>query len=144
MYEIGEEEIQAVAEVIRSGRLFRYGVGSECERFEQRYAQYLDVAHATLTCSGTNSLAAAVIALAIGPGDEVLVPAQTYMATALAVLAAGAIPVVVDVDESLTIDPDAVDQAAGPRTRAVIPVHIWGAAWTWVRSCGSLPSASCA
>ena len=81
-----------------------------------------------LTCSGTYALTAAVIALGIGPGDEVLVPAHTYMATAMAVLAAGAIPVIVDVDESITIDPDAVDDAVGPRTRAVIPVHMWGAA----------------
>ena len=54
-------------------------------------------------------------------------PAHTYMATALAVLAAGAIPVIVDVDESITIDPDAIDSAVGPHTKAVIPVHMWGA-----------------
>jgi dTDP-4-amino-4,6-dideoxygalactose transaminase len=81
-----------------------------------------------LTASGTYALTAAVTALGIGPGDEVLVPAHTYMATAMAVLAAGAIPVIVDVDESITIDPDAIDDAVGPRTRAVIPVHLWGAA----------------
>ena len=69
-----------------------------------------------------------MVGLGIGPGDEVLVPAHTYMATATAVLGAGAIPVIVDVDESLTIDPAAVDDAVGPRTRAVIPVHMWGTA----------------
>jgi len=128
MYIVGQEEIDAIAAVIRSGALFRYGIGSECDRFEQRYAEYLGSRHVALTASGTYALTAAVTALGIGPGDEVLVPAHTYMATAMAVLAAGAIPVIVDVDESITIDPEAVDDAAGPRTRAVIPVHMWGAA----------------
>ena len=128
MYIVGQEEIDAIAQVIRSGALFRYGIGAECDRFEQRYAAYLETGHVALTCSGTYALTSAVIALGIGPGDEVLVPAHTYMATAMAVLAAGAIPVIVDVDESITIDPDAIDDALGPRTRAVIPVHMWGAA----------------
>jgi dTDP-4-amino-4,6-dideoxygalactose transaminase len=128
LYIVGQEEIDAIAAVIRSGALFRYGIGSECDRFEQRYARYLDTEHVALTCSGTYALTAAVTALGIGPGDEVLVPAHTYMATAMAVLAAGAIPVIVDVDETITIDPDAVEDAIGPRTRAVVPVHMWGAA----------------
>jgi dTDP-4-amino-4,6-dideoxygalactose transaminase len=126
MYIVGDEEIEAVAEVIRSGRLFRYGVGQECDRFERRYADYLGVEHCALTASGTYGLTAALIGLGVGPGAEVLVPAHTYMATATAVLAAGAIPVIVDVDESITIDPDAIDDAVGPHTRAVIPVHMWG------------------
>jgi dTDP-4-amino-4,6-dideoxygalactose transaminase len=128
MYIVGQEEIDAIAEVIRKGALFRYGIGSECDRFERRYAEHLGTSHVALTCSGTYALTAAVTALGIGPGDEVLVPAHTYMATAMAVLAAGAIPVIVDVDESITIDPDAIEDAIGPRTRAVIPVHMWGAA----------------
>jgi len=127
MYEAGEEEIAAIAQVIRGGQLFRYHEGGECARFEERYARFLGIGHVALTASGTNALTAATIALGLGPGDEVLVPAHTYMATALAVLAAGAIPVIVDVDESITIDPDAVDAAVGPRTRGVIPVHMWGA-----------------
>lgn len=128
MYIVGEEEVEAVAAVIRSGRLFRYGVGEECDRFERRYAAYLDVPHCALTASGTYGLTASLIGLGIGPGSEVLVPAHTYMATATAVLAAGAIPVIVDVDESLTLDPEAVADAVGPLTRAVIPVHMWGTA----------------
>jgi dTDP-4-amino-4,6-dideoxygalactose transaminase len=128
MYEVGEEEIEALARVIRSGALFRYGVGGECDRFEERYAEWLGTRHVALTVSGTFALTASVVALGIGPGDEVLVPAHTYMATATAVLAAGAIPVIVDVDDSITIDPIAVEDAIGPRTRAVIPVHMWGAA----------------
>ena len=128
MYVVGEEEIAAVAKVIRSGALFRYGVGGECDRFEARYANYLGVKHFALAASGSNALAAAMIAVGLGPGDEVIIPAHTYMATATSVLAAGAIPIIVDVDESLTIDPSAVEAAVGPHTRAVIPVHMWGAA----------------
>ncbi len=128
MYVVGEEEIAAIAKVIRSGKLFRYGADSECDRFEQRYAAHLGVDHVALTVSGTYALSAAMIALGLGPGDEVLIPAHTYMATATAVLTTGAIPVIVDVDESITIDPQAVEAAIGPRTKAVIPVHMWGAA----------------
>ena len=128
MYITGQEEIDAIAEVIRSGALFRYGPDSQCERFEKRYAAWLGTEHFALAASGTYGLTAAMIGVGLGPGDEVLVPAHTYMATATAVLAVGAIPVIVDVDESITIDPRAVEAAIGPRTRAVIPVHMWGAA----------------
>jgi dTDP-4-amino-4,6-dideoxygalactose transaminase len=128
MYIAGDEEIEAIAAAIRSKALFRYGVGGECERFEQRYAAWLGVRHFALAASGSNALAAAMTAVGLGPGDEVLIPAHTYMASATSVLAAGAIPVIVDVDESVTIDPRAVDDAIGPRTKAVVPVHMWGAA----------------
>ena len=128
MYSVGDEEIEAVSRVIRSKALFRYGVGKECDRFEERYAAHLGVKHFALAASGSNALVAALVAAGIGPGDEVLIPAHTYMATATAVLAAGAIPVIVDVDDSITIDPLAIENAIGPCTRAVIPVHMWGAA----------------
>lgn len=128
MYVIGQEEIDAVARIVQSKKLFRYGVGDECERFEARYAAYLGAKHFALTASGSYSLTAAMIGLGLGPGDEVLVPAHTYMASATSVLAAGAIPVIVDVDESITIDPAAIEAAIGPRTRAVIAVHMWGTA----------------
>ncbi len=126
MYIIGQQEIDAVARVINTKALFRYGLGHECERFEQRYAAYLGGKHFSLAASGSYALTAAMIGLGIGPGDEVLVPAHTYMASATSVLAAGAIPVIVDVNESITIDPAAIEAAIGPRTRAVIPVHMWG------------------
>ena len=100
MYKVGQEEIDAVTRVIRDGALFRYGVGDECDRFEARYADYLGVKHFALAASGSNALAAAMIAVGLGPGDEVLIPAHTYMATATSVLAVGAIPVIVDIDES--------------------------------------------
>ena len=128
MYIVGREEIEAIAKVITSNALFRYGVGSECDRFEARYAKYLGSKHFALAASGSNALAAAMIGVGLGPGDEVIIPAHTYMATATSVLAVGAIPIIVDIDETLTIDPAAVDAAIGPRTKAVVPVHMWGTA----------------
>ena len=100
--------------------------GSECGRFEERYARYVGVNEAVMTASGTAALVAALAGAGIGPGDEVIVPAHTFMATAVAVLAVGAIPVIVDVDESITISPEALENGIGPRTKAVIPVHMWG------------------
>ena len=126
MYRVGKKEIDAIAKVLLSGKVFRYHEGGQCALFEQRYTKYLGVEHVLMTSSGTTAITAALAALDIGPGDEVLVPACTYMATAVAVLAVGAIPVIVDVDESITMDPDAMADAIGPRTRAAIPVHMWG------------------
>ena len=128
MYIAGQEEIDALTRVIRDKALFRYGVGNECDRFEARYAKFLGVKHFALSASGSQALAAAMTAVGLGPGDEVLIPAHTYMATATSVLAVGAIPVIVEIDESVTIDPQAVEDAIGPRTKAVVPVHMWGAA----------------
>jgi dTDP-4-amino-4,6-dideoxygalactose transaminase len=127
MYIVGEEEIEAIAQVIRSGKLFRYGEDGQCATFEKRYAAYLGVDHFALSASGTFALTAGLTAMGIGPGDEVIIPAHTYMATATAVLAVGAIPVIVDVDESITISPKAIRAAIEPHTRAIIPVHMWGA-----------------
>ena len=127
MYRIGQEEANAVADLMEDvSRLFRYRQGSQCDRFEARWCEYVGVNHARMTASGTHALTAALKGLGIGPGDEVLVPACTYMASAVAVLAVGAIPVVVDIDETTTLDPQAADEAVGPRTRAVMPVHMWG------------------
>lgn len=126
MYDAGQPEIDAIAKVIRSKKLFRYLRNSQCDRFEKRWAKFVRAEYAHLTSSGTAALTAALTGLGIGPGMEVLVPAHTYMATAVAVLAVGAIPVIVDIDESLTISPDAAADAIGSRTRAIIPVHMWG------------------
>src|SRR5215467_11026448 len=128
MYRAGEAEIEAIARVIRAGALFRYGVGRECETFERRYADYLGVKHFALAASGSQAVAAAMTAAGLGPGDEVIIPAHTYMATATSVLTAGAIPIIVDIDESITLDPVALEAAIGPRTKAVVPVHMWGTA----------------
>ena len=126
MLKVGQKEIDAVERVIRSGKMFRYDPNGECGRFEKRWGEYVSVNHVTLCSSGTAALAAALGGLGIGPGDEVIVPAHTYMATAIAVLAVGAIPVIVDIDESITLNPEALAEAIGPHTRAVIPVHMWG------------------
>ena len=127
MLRIGRKEADAVAKALLSGKVFRYGkLGGQCERFERRYAKYLGGKHVWMTSSGTTALTAALAGLGIGPGDEVAVPACTYMATPISVLAAGAIPILVDIDESITIHPTALDAAVGPRTRAVVPVHMWG------------------
>ena len=126
MYRVGQKEVDAVARVLLSGELFRYHIGGECERFEKRYAKYVGAKHCRMTSSGTTALTAVLGGLGLGPGDEIIVPAQTYMATAISVLSVGAIPIIVDIDESLTLCPQSVDEAVGPKTRAVIPVHMWG------------------
>jgi len=126
MYEIGSKEVQAIKNIISKGKLFRYFENSECELFEKNYSKYLSIKHTALSASGTTAITAALVGLKIGPGDEVLIPAHTYMATAMSVLSVGAIPVIVDIDESLTIDPKALEDACGPLTRAAIVVHMWG------------------
>ena len=126
MYEIGNKEAKALKNIISKGRLFRYLENSECEIFEKNYSKYLSAKYVALSSSGTAALTASLVGLKIGPGDEVIIPAHTYMATAMSVLSVGAIPVIVDIDESLTINPSALEDACGPRTRAVIVVHMWG------------------
>ncbi len=125
MYRMGEAEIKRIRKVIESGKMYRYG-GSECESFEAGWARHLGLKYARMTNSGTTSIYAALVGLGVGPGDQVIVPAYTYMATALAVLAAGAIPVVADVDQSLTLSPADVERRITKYTRAIIPVHMVG------------------
>ncbi len=128
MYEIGQAEIDAVARVINSGQLFRYrgGEGGEVDTFERSLCAMLDQPYFVTVTSGTAALICGLVGLEIGPGDEVIVPGYTFMATASAVVAVGAIPVVVDIDESCCLDPVALERAIGPRTKAVIPVHMRG------------------
>src|ERR1700690_4373199 len=80
--QVGQQEIDAIARVIRSNALFRYGVGDECDRFETRYADYLGVKHFALAASGSNALAAAMTPVGLGPGHEGILPSPTYMGTA--------------------------------------------------------------
>lgn len=128
MYEIGEREIEAVAEVIRSGKLFRYrgGEGGRCDACEQSLREIFGCAESIVVTSGTGALVCALVGLGVGPGDEVIVPAYTWLASAGAVLGVGAIPVLAEIDESLTLDPAALEGRVGPRTKAVIPVHMGG------------------
>ncbi len=127
MFKIGKEESAAAARVIESGELFRIGGQfREVIQFEEEFKAKLGAEHCLCLTSGTQALAASLAALGIGPGDEVIVPAYTFIATAIAVLSVGAIPVVAEVNESLTMDPDDVEKKISAYTKAIIPVHIAG------------------
>ncbi len=104
-----------------------FTLGPEVDAFEEEYAEYCGTAHAIGVSSGTEALILVLRALGIGPGDEVLVPANTFIATAEAVSLVGATPRFLDVDpRTALIGAEAVDAAIGPRTRCVIPVHLYG------------------
>ena len=94
---VGDEEIAAVTEVLRSQKLFRYTEDSNAERFEKESAEFVGTEYALMVNSGTSALTCALIGVGAGPGDEVIVPAYTYIATAAAVIAAGAVPVIAEV-----------------------------------------------
>lgn len=129
MYQIGEEEIEAVTRVIRSKKLFRYqgpGVPTECSAFESEFAQYLGQGHALMVNTGTNALVASLKALGIGPGDEVLVPCFTFVATPAAVLQCGATPVMINIDQHLGISTEDILRKVTPKTKAIIAVHMDG------------------
>ena len=122
---IGEREIAYVTDAVRSGWVS--SLGPYIERFEQEFARYLNVSHAITVNNGTVGLFLALHSLGIGPGDEVLVPDLTFVATAHAVLQVGATPVFVDVEpDTWCIDPLAAERAITSRTRAIIPVHLYG------------------
>ncbi len=125
MPEIGLKEWLAVGRVIAKKDLLRHGKNlQETCRFERRFAEFLGVNHALAVTSGTGALVAALTAAGIGPGDEVLVPAYTWMASAAAPVAVGAVPVLVDINESLTIDPADLERRITPYSKAIIPVHM--------------------
>jgi len=128
---IGEEEEAAVLEVIRSKRLFRYygpNPGpSKVAELEQTFSAFMGAQSGVAVTSGTAALICGLIGLGIGPGDEVIVPAYTWIASASAVVAVGAVPVMAEVDESLTLDPLDVERKITPYTRAILPVHMRGA-----------------
>ncbi len=132
MYRIGEEEVEEVRKVILSGHLFRVGEGveghlHEVDRFEREWAELIGTEYALcLSGGGTAALICGLVGMGIGPGDEVIVPGYTWMATAGAVLSVGAIPVIAEVDETLTLDPEDVRRKMSPHTRAIIPVHMVG------------------
>jgi len=128
VYVIGDEEIEAVRRVINAGQLFRYrgGEGGETDKFEQEWAKLIGVQYALAMSSGTGALICGLVGLGVGPGDEVIVPGYTFMASALAVTAAGAVPILAEVDESLTIDPKDVERKITPRTKAIMPVYMLG------------------
>ena len=127
---LGPEEAEAAMEVIRARSPFRYygfGVLDRVKAFEGEFARMLGAGHALGVASGTAALVCALKACGIGPSDKVIVPACTFIATAGAVICAGAVPVFCDIDESFNMDPSKLAAAADPYTRAVMPVHILGA-----------------
>jgi dTDP-4-amino-4,6-dideoxygalactose transaminase len=121
---VGEEEIAAVAETIRSGWLT---TGPKAAELERRMAEYLEAEHVIALASGTAALHLALVALEIGPGDEVITTPITWPATANVIVHTGAKPVFADVrDDDLNIDPDHVAGLIGERTKAIMPVHLAG------------------
>jgi dTDP-4-amino-4,6-dideoxygalactose transaminase len=120
-----EQPIDAAAKrVLGSGR---FVLGAEVEDFEERFARYVGAKHCIGVGNGLDALMLTFAALGIGPGDEVVVPAATFVATWLAVTRAGATPVPVTVaDATMTLEPTAVESAITDRTRAIVPVHLYG------------------
>ena len=122
----GRDEIDAVSGVLASGRV-NYWTGTECRAFEEEFAAFCGTQHAISLANGTLALELALYILDIGPGDEVIVPARTFIASASCAVARGAVPVVADVDPvSQNLTADAVLAALTLRTRAIIAVHLAG------------------
>lgn len=123
---IGEEEIQAVNQVLRSGWIT---TGPQNHALEQRFAEAVGCRHAIAVASATGGMHLALLALGIGPGDEVITPSQTWVSTANMICLLGATPVFVDIDrDTLMTDAARIEAAITPRTRAIVPVHYAGAA----------------
>ena len=127
--DVGDAELAALAEVVATGQLT---MGPKVGEFEAAIAEAVGTTHAAVVSSGTAALHLALLALEIGPGDEVVVPAYTFPATANVVELCGAKAVLVDVDpETFNLDVAAVAAAVGPRTRAVMAVHLFGRPVPW-------------
>ncbi len=127
MYRIGKEEVKELEKVINARDLFKINDGlQESKKFEEGLARVFGVKHPIYMTSGHAALTSALVALGVGPGDQVIVPAYTYIATAMAVVAAGAVPVIAEVDDTLTLSPEDFEKKITPHTKVVIPVHIQG------------------
>ncbi len=129
---IGEEEKRELLDVLSSGYLFRYGslddpgFKHKVYSFEQEFAARCGVRYALATSSGTAALICALKAVGVEPGDEVIVPAYTFIASFSAVISAGGVPVLTEIDDSLNIDPGDIERRLTPKTKAVMPVHMLG------------------
>ncbi|MBI3911380.1 MAG: aminotransferase class I/II-fold pyridoxal phosphate-dependent enzyme [Armatimonadetes bacterium] len=121
-------EREALLQVLESENLFRYlrEDESQVRVFEQLFARKMGVPYALAVSSGTTALTCGLIGLGIGPGDEVIVPGYTYIASAAAIINARAVPVIAEVDDTLTLDPADVQRKITPWTRAIMPVHMRG------------------
>jgi 8-amino-3,8-dideoxy-alpha-D-manno-octulosonate transaminase len=128
----GEEERKEIDDVMNTGILMRYGFDAQrkgnwkAKELEEKICNTFGCKHAQLTSSGTAALTTAMAALGIGLGDEVIMPAFTFVASFEAVISVGAIPVLVDIDESLTLDPNAVKAAITSKSKCIMPVHMCG------------------
>ncbi|NEE57936.1 aminotransferase class I/II-fold pyridoxal phosphate-dependent enzyme, partial [Streptomyces sp. SID8455] len=121
---IGEDEIEAAVRVLRSGRVVQ---GPEVAAFEEGFSRLVDGRHCVAVNSGTSALQLLLLALGIGPGDEVIVPSFSFAASANAVRLVGADVVFADIEPgSFGLDPAAVEAAITPRTAAIMPVHLYG------------------
>ncbi|RMR91054.1 UDP-4-amino-4-deoxy-L-arabinose aminotransferase [Pseudomonas coronafaciens] len=124
---IGDEEIAAVTRVLRSGWIT---TGPECQKLEEEFAARVGAQHAVALSSATGAMHVALLALGVGPGDEVITPSQTWVSTANMICLLGATPVFVDVDrDTLMTSAALIAQAITPRTKAIVPVHYAGAAF---------------
>jgi dTDP-4-amino-4,6-dideoxygalactose transaminase len=132
IFSFGAEEKKELMDVMESGYLSRYGSEEDpafkhkVVTFERELASYIGVRHAVATSSGTGSLICCLAALGIGAGDEVIVPGYTFIASISSIIMSNAIPVLAEIDESLTIDPDDIEKRITPRTKAIMPVHMLG------------------
>lgn len=128
---IGEEEKQAVMEVLDSRSLFRYygpKLLSKVAAFEQDFAHFVGAHYAAAATNGTAALRLGLAALGVGPGDEVIVPAVTFIASVGAIVAQRARPIFAEVDATLQLDPADLARCLSPRTKAIMPVHLGGVA----------------
>ena len=131
-YVFGAEEKKELMDVIESGNLFRYGspgvdgFQAKVATFETEMAERLGHKHVVATSSGTGALMCCLAALGIGAGDEVIVPGYTFIASISTIILMNAIPVLAEIDESLTIDPTRIEELITPRTKAIMPVHMLG------------------
>ncbi len=127
MYRIGQEEVKELEKVIKAGKLFRVGSPYlEVENFEKDWAGLIGTKYSLCVTGGTQAIICGLVGMGVGPGDEVIVPAYTFMASAAAVLAVGAIPVLAEIDDTLTIDPADAERKISENTRVIMPVHIAG------------------
>ncbi|NGX84786.1 DegT/DnrJ/EryC1/StrS family aminotransferase [Aequorivita sp. KMM 9714] len=128
----GAEERKQVNDVLETGVLMRYGFDGmrnnhwKAKEFESLFAKRMDAEYCQLVSSGTAALTVALASAGIGAGDEVIMPTFTFVASFESILALGAIPILVDIDETLTLDPKAVEAAITEKTKCVMPVHMCG------------------
>src|SRR5690554_6150145 len=128
----GDKERKELNDVLDNGVLMRYGFDGmrnghwKAKELERTLEHQLQVKHAQLVSSGTAAVSVALASAGIGAGDEVIMPTFTFVASFEAIMAAGAVPVLVDIDDTLTLDPKAVEAAITPKTKCVMPVHMCG------------------